>query len=61
MGGLARLPPGEASAWIQESVNLAAQLALALGCWLLARRMVQPFGGNVAVVALAAPAPAPVQ
>ncbi len=39
LSGLARLSPGEASAWIQQSVNLSAQLALAIGCWQLARRM----------------------
>lgn len=37
LAGLARLPAGEASAWMQESVNLAAQLALAAGAWQLAR------------------------
>lgn len=39
MGGLARLPPGETAAWIQESVNLSAQAAFAAGCWHLNRRM----------------------
>lgn len=39
LSGLARLPPGEASAWLQEGVNLAAQAALALAFWQLGRRM----------------------
>jgi hypothetical protein len=39
LAGLARLPPGETSAWIQEGVNLTAQSALALGFWRLGRRM----------------------
>lgn len=42
LGGLARLPPGEATAWIQEGVNLSAQLALLLGAWQLQRRMCAP-------------------
>lgn len=37
LAGLARLPAGETTAWIQESVNLAAQLVLAAGAWKLAR------------------------
>jgi hypothetical protein len=37
LGGLARLPAGEATAWIQESVNLSAQAAFAWGAWRLAQ------------------------
>ena len=39
MTALARLPPGEASAWLQEGVNAAGQAALAFGFWQLGRRM----------------------
>jgi hypothetical protein len=39
LSGLARLPPGEATAWTQEIVNLFAQLALLLGCWHLSRQL----------------------
>lgn len=39
LSGLSRLPPGEATAWIQEGVNFSAQAALALGAWHLSRRM----------------------
>lgn len=39
LSALSRLPPGEASAWIQQSVNLTAQSALTLGFWRLGRRM----------------------
>ncbi|MGJ8669277.1 MAG: hypothetical protein ACSHXK_07310 [Oceanococcus sp.] len=39
MGGLSRLPAGEASAWIQQSVNLFAQAALLYGCWRLSHAM----------------------
>lgn len=39
LSGLARLPDTEATAWIQESVNLSAQLALATGLWFVAQRM----------------------
>jgi hypothetical protein len=42
LSGLARLPPGEATAWTQEAVNLFAQLALLLGCWQLARYIENP-------------------
>lgn len=41
LSGLARLPAGESTAWLQEGVNLSAQLALALGCWRLNHRMRQ--------------------
>lgn len=41
LSGLSRLPEGEATAWIQEGVNFSAQSALALGLWLLSRRMWQ--------------------
>ncbi len=37
MGAASRLPEGETSAWIQESINLSAQLALAFGGWQLWR------------------------
>jgi hypothetical protein len=43
LSGLSRLPPGEASAWIQEGVNFTAQSALALGFWRLGRRMQERF------------------
>ncbi len=39
LGGLARLPDSEASAWIQEGLNFSAQAALAFGFWRLGRRM----------------------
>lgn len=39
LSGLSRLPPGEATAWIQEGVNFSAQGALALAAWQLGRRM----------------------
>ena len=39
LSGLSRLPAGEATAWIQETVNVSAQAALALGAWRLSRRM----------------------
>lgn len=39
LGGLARLPEAEASAWLQEGVNLSAQLALAYGGWRLGHHM----------------------
>lgn len=39
LSGLSRLPDTEASAWIQESVNLLAQAALAGGLWHLSRRL----------------------
>lgn len=39
LSGLARLPPSEMTAWIQEGVNFSAQAALALGFWRLSRRM----------------------
>lgn len=39
LSGLSRLPDTEASAWLQESVNLTAQLTLAYGFWHLKRRM----------------------
>lgn len=41
LSGLSRLPPGEATAWIQEAVNTSAQAALALGAWRLSRRMME--------------------
>lgn len=41
LSGLSRLPPGEATAWIQEGVNISAQAALALGAWRLSRRMLE--------------------
>lgn len=41
LSGLSRLPDTEASAWIQESVNLLAQTALAGGLWHLSRRLKQ--------------------
>lgn len=41
LSGLSRLPPGEATAWIQEAVNTSAQAALALGAWRLSRRMLE--------------------
>ena len=41
LSGLSRLPPGEATAWIQEGVNCSAQAALALGAWRLSRRMME--------------------
>lgn len=42
LSGLSRLPASEATAWLQEAVNLFAQSALALGAWRLARRMQEP-------------------
>lgn len=39
LAGLARLPQGEAAAWTQEAVNLAAQVALAAGAWKLSRML----------------------
>ena len=39
MGGLSRLAAGEASAWLQESLNVSIQAALALGFRRLARHM----------------------
>ncbi len=39
LSGLARLPAGEATAWIQQSVNLLAQSALLYACWRLAAAM----------------------
>ena len=45
LSGLSRLPPGEATAWIQEGVNLSAQAALAAAFWRLAPRMKQPLKG----------------
>lgn len=39
LSSLARLPDTEATAWIQEGVNLSAQGALAAGLWFLAQRM----------------------
>ncbi len=41
LSGLSRLPPGEATAWIQEAVNFSAQAAMALGAWRLSRRMME--------------------
>lgn len=41
LAGLSRLTPGEHSAWIQEGVNLSAQLALLAGLWQLSTRMVR--------------------
>lgn len=41
LSGLSRLPAGEATAWIQEAVNISAQAALALGAWRLSRRMLE--------------------
>lgn len=43
LSGLSRLPAGEASAWLQEGINLSAQLALATGFIRLARRMQEKF------------------
>lgn len=43
LSGLSRLPAGEASAWLQEGINLSAQLALAIGMVRLARRMQEKF------------------
>ena len=37
LAGLARLPDSEAAAWVQETVNLGAQAALAAGAWKLSR------------------------
>lgn len=42
LSGLARLPPTEASAWIQEGTNLLAQSLLAFGLWQLAKALGQP-------------------
>lgn len=39
LSGLSRLPQGEATAWLQQSVNLFAQGALATGAWHLSRAM----------------------
>lgn len=39
LSGLTRLTQSEWTAWIQQSVNLTAQGSLALGLWLLSRRM----------------------
>lgn len=39
LGGLARLPDSNTTAWIQEGVNLSAQTALALSLFVLSRRM----------------------
>lgn len=39
LAGLARLPQSEATAWLQQSVNLSAQAALAYGFWRLSLRM----------------------
>ncbi len=41
LSGLARLPPTETTAWIQEGVNLTAQAALACGFWRLSIRMLE--------------------
>lgn len=41
LSSLSRLPPGEATAWIQEGVNFSAQAAFALGAWRLQRRMLE--------------------
>ncbi|HEY1077912.1 MAG TPA: hypothetical protein VGE51_14570 [Fontimonas sp.] len=43
LSGLSRLPAGESSAWLQEGINLSAQLALATGFIHLARRMRERF------------------
>lgn len=37
LSGLSRLPAGEATAWLQEAVNLSAQSEFALGAWQLYR------------------------
>lgn len=42
LSGLARLPDTEATAWIQEGVNLSAQIALAVGLWHISQRMKDP-------------------
>lgn len=39
MSGLSRLPPGETTAWIQQSVNFSAQAALAIAFWMLGRQL----------------------
>jgi len=44
LSGLSRLPPTEASAWIQEGVNLTAQAALAFGFWRISTHMLEKHG-----------------
>lgn len=41
LSGLARLPPSNGAAWLQEGVNFTAQAALALGCWALSSAMIE--------------------